>query len=160
MNRQNITAVRDLIASLPDRKFAMDTWIADIADNAWGHPMTSEAALHSCNTAGCIGGWANALAMRSQERLFLNLPATAEWMGLTFEVGYDLFHPDIPGLHYNDRTITRTEAVMVLDHLLATGDVSWEIVAEARMAAAEPPAASEGFKDVAPVKHERVLEPA
>lgn len=116
MNRENIQKVRDLIASLPAKRFDM------------GNPLTP----HNCGSAACIGGWAN--FVRDPSDRGASLEAAAEWLGLPNPKGLPpLFFPgEFTTEGFDPYCATSAQAVQVLDHLLATGEVDWSIIEPAR----------------------------
>lgn len=119
LNVENIKKVRDVIAALPRARFDMSRW-------AWRTDGTSvttgdavEVLEHDCGTAGCIGGWTEAIFGSPGVRGWCD-EEVAALLGLGGAEGDRLFYPH----DVSDRT--QTEAVAVLDRLIETGEVNWE----------------------------------
>lgn len=107
MNRDNIKLVRDVIAALPDEKFAMHDWITSDHD-----------PRHDCGTAACIGGWTATLLLTNR----FHFDDAGQALGLEYNQYVALFCP--PGYEQRGR-YTRQDAIRTLDHLLETGEVRW-----------------------------------
>jgi hypothetical protein len=110
LNRENIRKVRDRIATLDGERFNMGRW-----------PNIEEFA-HDCGTAACIGGWAefvNGRAFPSGEKL----EAVGRMFGVSTREADRLCFPPT----WMDGVNTRAQAVAVLDHLIATGEVDWSV---------------------------------
>jgi len=111
INRERIRELRDHIADLPADKLNMRTWSRN----------------HSCDTAACIGGWA--------ERLFVTVDHpwsadTYDALGLTGAQGTALCYPEYRGpgeAPENPYSATPTQAARVLDILDKTGEVRWDL---------------------------------
>lgn len=103
--RSRLVRLRDFLATLPEERFDMRDW-----------NQTDE-----CGSVCCIGGWTEHLFAGPGE---LSEEAVAELIGLDYLEGQTLFYP----ANY-DRAwdATPAQAVRVLDHLLATGEVCWEV---------------------------------
>lgn len=113
MNVVNIKRVRDHIAGLEPEQFDMGWW-GDI-----NHPQ------HTCDTAACIGGWTEALL---SNRALESTPEVGALLGLDAMASAALFYPDAIGRFVPlSPSTTTTQAVAVLDHLLATGEVDWSV---------------------------------
>ena len=81
-----------------------------------------DGKVHSCGTAACIVGWTGKLFAPDVEALDFDSNTAAELLGLNDAVMAQLFVPegyDKPGQY------SRDDAVRVLNHLLATGEVQW-----------------------------------
>lgn len=126
MNRENIKKVRDVIAKLPGKRFSMKTYISIDGNDAPGE--TPGAAIAECGTAACIAGWAVVLLAPDCPRIDID-DVAAGVLGLSHSDANELFTPrgySAPGLY------TRPHAVRVLDHLLATGEVDWQVTRRAK----------------------------
>jgi hypothetical protein len=115
MNIENLTTLRNFLAELPGEKFDMTEW--------------------KCGTVACIGGWATTvfaaevLPYESLTSRFVN-----RVLGLAEDQGYELYFGD-----GTSKEVTTAQACIVLDHLIATGEVDWSVALEERE---EAPAAS------------------
>lgn len=121
INVENILRVADAIEhhSIPDLGFNMFDYTMDAGDLA--HFGVSDMSGHNCGTTACIAGWA--LAVRDEGKLpdVEDYHAeAANFLELPLRTSEALF------LHWNDGT-TPAEAVAVLRHLAATGEVDWSI---------------------------------
>lgn len=119
MNPTNIKRVRDVIAANDASRFDMMNW---------PDPEHTRAMAHQgCGTSACIGGWAEALVFsdnpRAAESDSGDNPAR-EFMGLSGEEAEDLFFMDKSRYQYG--SATQPAAILVLDHLLETGEVDWD----------------------------------
>lgn len=130
--KENIRAVRDLIAIMDSSRFRMDYWVA------WNDDVSRDIDIsdlaHTCETAGCIGGWTDAIFGNRS----MGMESAMATLGLSVAESKILFTPSIArgdGVDWIGGDITQAEAVMVLDHLLETGEVSWAPVVDAREAA-------------------------
>jgi hypothetical protein len=108
MNVENIKKVRDHLAQLPAEKFSMRTF----------------DSVANCGTIACIAGWAKHLLNPSAVHAET---AAINALGLTKEQAYELFW-------LGDRLgpdplwdAGPQQAVSVLDHLIATGEVDWTV---------------------------------
>ncbi len=136
LNIANIQKVRDHIAALPPERFDLSHWFFDPSASSfgWNHAdwlgVTNAQALHgSCGTCGCIAG--HALAALAPDDAVPASPgfAAAQLLQLSTEQRYDLFEPDPgTGLSIARSDVSRDQAVAVLDHLIATGEVDWSII--------------------------------
>jgi hypothetical protein len=119
--RDRMIRLRDFLAALPDGRFAMST--TGIANYE----------THECSSAACMCGWAQALfydRYRTPEEVGAD-------MGLTLDQSARLFRlPSIAGMSLSDPRFapdmwairaTRSQAVRVLDHYLATGQIDWRM---------------------------------
>ena len=93
--------LRDVIAVLPPERFDMSSW--------------------HCGTVACIGGTAEILFFGSigADRSTESVGAV---LGLNGDQAYELFHPDV---ERSWSEITTAEAVRVINHYLATGEIDW-----------------------------------
>jgi hypothetical protein len=110
--------VRDKIARIDPEQFRMDEWV--------------------CGTAACIGGWADLLMHhKSEPDADFDSPVPVSeiswWLGLTPNQKEELFYPLTDNYRYTcgfpdqGAFITRDHAVRVIDHLIKTGEVDWEL---------------------------------
>ena len=135
MNRENVVKVRDVIAGLPPERFNMDYWSFQFnPDQDGGGDEIKPAALitDSCGTCGCIGGWTEAI-FKDEIEVARNIPPelpfdrvgrAAYVLGLDRDTAHDLFFPG--ELDY--ALITQQQALVVIHHLLNTGDVDWGLI--------------------------------
>lgn len=122
MNVKNIKTVRDHIAAVDAKRFEMATWAsAGSRGNYSRADVDSLELIHDCNTCGCIGGWSEGL-LRVDES---DTRQARELLGLSDLQAEELFFAHSHPLPMNK--ITQAEAVAVLDHLLATGEVDWSV---------------------------------
>lgn len=136
MNVERITTLRDHIAALPPEKFNLGSWFSSPVK------LPTAGAFHKCGTSACIAGWALVLFAPDEPLYMVDVPNdAAEILGLTNEQANDLFTPeradyagedDRPGGVLPDPLwlgdVTNEQAVKVLDHLIATGEVRWDIL--------------------------------
>lgn len=101
VNVENITRVQDAILGSPG-KFDMNHW---------------------CDSAMCIGGWANHLQSIDEARRIDSERAAAEFLGMDREDADELFYPET--LYGDWSAITPEQAVAHLEHIKAGGDVDW-----------------------------------
>lgn len=131
LNIENIQRVRDVIHALDPDRFDMSEWSVnrDSGDDA-----TADQLAHDCGTAGCIGGWTSAVFKYRRGMSDDTQSFAAAKLGLTEAQGRKLFMPSLfeDGVSWVGSDITQAEAVMTLDHLIATGEVSWAPVVAAR----------------------------
>lgn len=125
--KQNLRALRDLIAKLPAKRFDM----SEIVRNAHGEELNDARVLnHTCGTAGCIAGWAVAHRRALGHRKPYNLPnwfEAKDWLSLSDEQASELFQPEG---YWVFGEYTQTAAVATLDHLIETGEVRWPTKSE------------------------------
>lgn len=100
--RARMIRLRDFLAALPDERFD------------YGIPVTFE----ECGTAFCIGGWARELFFRGLA--YEDVHEIGRSVGLSEDQADELFYQA-------DGEVTRTRAVAVLDHFLATGEIDWTV---------------------------------
>jgi hypothetical protein len=112
LNRKNIRKVRNAIAAADPAKFNMKIWSTS---------SSREKVLHNCDTAACIGGWAEAVCGDSENLQDLDKDAF-ELLDLDFVMGDALFSP--PG-YFKEGAYSQADAVRVLNILLKTGKVDW-----------------------------------
>jgi hypothetical protein len=106
--RDRMIQLRDFLETLPPEKFDM---------SKWGFCMHAEDMRHDCNTAACIGGWADAMFTDGDV-------LGSQRLGLTTLQERKLFLP--AGYYHGSHTTA--QAVAVLDHYLATGKIDWSVV--------------------------------
>lgn len=85
-----------------------------------------------CGTAACFAGWCTFLASTQDLRFNRNggisfMQTGCNFLGLDFPTATDLFHPQ----HRDDWNISRDDALKLLRHLRATGEVRWPGVTKA-----------------------------
>lgn len=111
-------ATPDAEVTARDRMIRLRNWIGGLRNEQFD-------MVHWCGSATCIGGWARVmLGMRPGE----TENALRSWklrraLGLTTVQAEALFFPD------NMCGTTRAQAVAVLDHYLATGEIDWGVAA-------------------------------
>lgn len=107
--RLNIITVRDCIRELPAKQFNMGCVIDE----------------EECGTVACIAGWASMVLGCDAERE-THLQAAARHFGLDYDYARrNLFIPN--GSVSRAYSATPAQAVLVLDHLLNTGDADWRV---------------------------------
>lgn len=107
--RERLEYLRDFLRELPKERFSMAHW-------------PDAAELHRCGTAACIGGWADAIWGRTTTN-----DEAGERLGLSADEAWALFYPSSDWLN-TDTTIA--QALRVVDHFLATGEVDWSKAGE------------------------------
>lgn len=119
--RANVMRVRDFLDRLPDEQFNMDDYLVwDGPENLYSMPIGR--AVNVCGTAACIAGWTQVIFDPDRE-LDDDLARVA--LGLTHPQAEALFMPS------GDRDkLTRKQAVTVLDHYLATGEIDWSVASQ------------------------------
>jgi hypothetical protein len=115
MNVENIKIVRDHIAGLPPEQFNMHTSGDD------------------CGSPCCIGGWANRLTYDADDWHPLissfGEPDAMTALGLDDATAHALFYPGVTTrIGGNPYGVRPAQAVRVLNHLLASGEVDWSII--------------------------------
>jgi hypothetical protein len=100
MNIDNLTKVRDFVASLPPERFNMVWW-------------RNGNLMHDCGTCGCIGGWTDAL--------FPDSFRAGITLGLTNEQEDALFYPP----EFCEHSTTIEQAVHAINTLIETGMPEW-----------------------------------
>lgn len=115
IERQRVQELRNFLAILPAHKFHMAIWQKDLEELG-------------CNTVACIGGWAETLFQKECEKAtFLEdnqgWAGVADVLGLTYKEADALFQPN----GYRFMKWTPSQAVAVLDHYLATGQIDWSV---------------------------------
>jgi hypothetical protein len=124
--RERLKFVRDFIASIPEDNFNMITWgdtAQEFRDRIAARGYDLQRGKHPCGTVACIGGWTEKLWQLNSAP---NVLAPSKLLGLTAELGQELFYPQGAKAAWYD--ITNAQAVQVLDHLLDTGEVDWSII--------------------------------
>lgn len=124
MNKKNILKVADAIErGRVARKrlgFNMATW----ADDGKGGPATPDRSGHNCGTVACIGGWVDAVRLRTTDACTImdaDSEGTVEFLGITQDQAANLFFPR----GFSGGKHTPAQAVRVLRHLAETGEVDW-----------------------------------
>jgi hypothetical protein len=126
VNRENIKRVRDHIASLPPKRFDMSWWAINRTGAGAALAVPSDL-IHDCGTAGCIGGWTEAL-FPGHGHKGTGSRRAAKILSLSESQRVELFFMTGTGVLMTD--VTLDMAVRVLDHLLATGEVKWAVAEE------------------------------
>lgn len=139
MNVENIKRVRDHIAALPDERFNMLSYVG-VRDEAGGvcdlyvDGATNASALEgSCGTCACIAGWTLAIFAPDEPKSDNEIADAGKILDLTFAQARRLFEPNNHAPEFGRLLsgVTRSEAVAVLDRLMATGNVDWSIIEDA-----------------------------
>lgn len=126
--RDRMIQLRDFLETLPPERFDMSNYyIVTLTGNVPAHwfERPTEVVAADCGTSACICGWASVL--RAPKEPFSE-DKTAKWLGLNGHEAHALFYP--PGYSRDVkeyRPYTRTQAVAVLDHYLATGKIDWSV---------------------------------
>jgi hypothetical protein len=142
----NIQNINRLIARLrldDGRHFKMlDFMIVPEDDDAL--PLSiidSPKSIHTCNTAFCVAGWANAIAMRDRginETLgdiyrgkVNDWDEAQDWLGLTNAQAADLFMLANSAISLGEfdkfpHDVRQRAAILVLEHLRESGEVDWD----------------------------------
>jgi hypothetical protein len=113
ITRDRVMRLRDFLKALPPEKFNMAEW---------GAPA-------QCGTPACIGGWAERVILKACSLGDYGWGDVGAALGLDEEKAYALFFPYDVALS-GGRTAFRAtipEAVAVLDHYLATGEIDWGV---------------------------------
>lgn len=78
-----------------------------------------------CETAACIGGWTEHIILRetANDIDYLDDAVLGRWLGLREFDEHELFYP----AHKLLNEISRKEAIDVLENLIITGVVNWNI---------------------------------
>jgi hypothetical protein len=125
----NLHRLRDFLAEVPANQFDMRHWWLSNDDTLFPR---EKGRHHPCGTIGCIGGWTNFLATAKDEHVIHAEDRAEEWLGLNERTANALFYPHVDGDNHRMRwgQITPTMAVKVIDHLIATGRVDWDVAFE------------------------------
>lgn len=122
MNIKNIKRVRDHIAGLPPARFDMRALFLNADGSVNYDDVRPIAAVKECGTAACIAGWA-AVVLRPRT-LGVDAATIGGLFGLEAEQRSELF---CPMGYYEPGRYTLSQAVRVLDHLVETGEVRWDL---------------------------------
>ena len=122
MNVENILKVADAIEirAVPGLGFNMSSFYAD------GLP---DMSAHYCGTTACIAGWAVAI-MKGDASGAWGTPDSVigNWLGIDSSRTDQLFYAlDHEAPEFAFERVTPKQAVSVLRHLAATGEVDWSI---------------------------------
>lgn len=105
--RDRMIRLRDHLAKLPAKEFDMAHW--------------------HCGTTACIGGWVENLFCGT--RYVTVDGAAGALIGLSPTESQDLFYPArFCTKDFAAYEATPVQAVAVLDHYLATGEIDWSVV--------------------------------
>lgn len=135
INVENILRTADAIeqGSVRGLGFNMMYWMSDTG------VAPDQRPDHACGTTACIAGWAVTVMKRRAEaprdidgfaiKIYRRdggfMAAAADWFGLEGKDAYNLFYAQGSGLLRSQ--VTSAQAVAVLRHLAATGEVDWTI---------------------------------
>lgn len=144
LNRPLLQELRDFIAKNPSQ-FDMAVWFEAYSTLK---ETTPHQAIHNCNTVGCIGGWTGVLLMSKIPGAVLSLGYNGDFNDTIQKAGY-VVHPDAdsedlsgmalgmteeestalfcPEGYQESGTYTLAQALRTIDHLMATGEISWSI---------------------------------
>ena len=138
MNRENIQKVRDRIASLPAKRFSMESYFGRresslrLAYDNYPEPgATNRDMLEgACNTCACIAGHTLIALTPDSKPPRDYARAAAKLLGLKPNLALRLFEPNNTDAWFIGRgrelsAVTKTQALRVLDHLIQTGEVDW-----------------------------------
>lgn len=126
MDIEKLTILRNTIVAHPGT-FNMESW-GSVNGNRLSWPTPQQLLEDDPDVTACIGGWAAALFCTET-----NKPVEAihhevgPILGLTADQAFNLFYPGptrVAGCPYS---ATADQAVRVLDHLIETNEVSWEV---------------------------------
>jgi hypothetical protein len=118
MNRERLKTLRDHLASLPDERVDMRTYVDwDAGPLGWGRQGTGDV-LHKSGTAACIAGWAVALFEPGRSVFDISADDSAALLGLTESQSDLLFLP----IGYWEDVHTRADAIAAIDSMLANPD--------------------------------------
>lgn len=114
--RDRVIQLRDFLETLPPEKFNLF---------AWGEP---DYVAHACRTPACIAGWGDALFFgRAAGPSWCDMvERLADHLGLSEQQAHDLFQ-STQGEQDAPYDAKPRHAVVVLDHYLATGKISWAV---------------------------------
>lgn len=130
LNIERLTILRDTIQALDPSRFDMANWVSstDKDDRYRYQGVYASELMHTCDTAGCIGGWAEALFLSESQIRTSTSDQVGEVLGLSHRQRYDLFFPgagptpiESPELDQ----ITQAHAVETLTKLIETGEIDW-----------------------------------
>lgn len=130
MNIANILKLADFLdMASPEPEFNnhLGEYVYTFA-NGEGYSMGIwDSEGRTCNTVGCIGGWAAAFAKEDGDYSLSRRSAAQNWLGITLIQDTALFTP--MGWHSPEhaKEYTPQRAARVLRHLAATGNVDWSV---------------------------------
>lgn len=110
--RDRLLRLRDFLAELPAERFEM----SNTGTLLWENPH--------CGSPACIGGWARILFVPWQDRFVGLTEVGFTRLGLSYGQADALF---FPAGGWNAYSAMPAQAVKVLDHLIATGEVDWGV---------------------------------
>jgi hypothetical protein len=120
MNVENIKKVRDVIANLPPERFNMAALFVVDGKAVMPERKSPVKLVESCGTAACIAGWTLATFRQPKHS---DAFEAGNLLDLNYMQRDDLFTP----VGYDEGEYTHAQAVAVLDHLIATGEVDWSV---------------------------------
>lgn len=122
--RDRLIRLRDFLAELSDEQFNIE--------HLWSNRDGSEAKF-GCGSAACIAGWTCTLFAAEIGELHPDAIDAQTVLGINDDQGDLLFLPGLDDGDFNPsfrewpQIYTRAGAVVVLDHLIATGKVDWSV---------------------------------
>lgn len=127
LNVENLTRLRDTILAVPDQ-FDMEHWARDASGNS---TTRDQLLAHNCGTAACIGGWASVIFFQESadpDPVMVSEYEVAEVLGIEDWQADQMFFPArrTPDGNCPYQT-TNVQAARVIDHLIETGEVDWEV---------------------------------
>jgi hypothetical protein len=128
VNVENINRLIEVIGAINPKRFDMSNFAKRIGtDGFWDNGNVKPTALATdCGTCGCIAGWAVA-ALKPNARIKVGDTTTiaataAKALGIDDTDAEALFEPyDVASWG----SISRRQAIRVLEHLRDTGEVDW-----------------------------------
>jgi len=129
MNVENILKVADAIEQ--HRIAGLGFHMNYLVSSTRGALIEDKLGIKDCGTVMCIAGWASAISGRKDNPAFYH---ARDFLGIDPKTSRHLFyaanHPDSEVGEGPLDDITATQAVAVLRHLAATGEVDWTIAPE------------------------------
>ena len=125
MNKERLLALAELLREVDSENpmaFNMATWGASLSYEV--RNKGAQFKIASCNTVGCIAGWAATLACLDPDYEATNYPTkdlATDYLDLTDEIQWALFTP--AGYEYG--AIRAGMAADVVENLAETGKVEW-----------------------------------
>lgn len=127
MNKERIKGVITQLSKIPDRKFNMGDWIKGTIPKVMGTPQQIANEKHACGTSACIAGWTTLLYADEPVKGQLTSDKARDLLDLTNLQAEQLFFAQDTNRKrvVPLATITRKQAINVLNRLLLTGKVDW-----------------------------------